>query len=470
MKIQWSVFYSLFFLLALAGCGSEEFGTSPQSSQSKPDALKNYSHSSCSTYTLIKPKVDVLYVIDNSSSSYYIPDSIKTDIARTVDKLSSDFDYRVISTPLLATSDNTSTANNDYQVLSNTPELMGHPKLINSASEFNFKRPPVAGMEQGLSRITSFVNTHKNNLLRNNAYLIIVLVSNGRDLLIEEDKGFNNGETRFNEAAYLTQLASFRSLKSQLSSIQLRLISVTAKSVCQSGYRTARDSYVKMSKQLYEDSGATDNESTKDSFDLCGSGVQSIFASINNSIKQVVLPHQYGLWPVTFTSDPIVSLDDIKVHKVKPNGTSTELAKNSDWFLEAGGTKNTRVGPMPVPGVGEQVTAPNFVRFATPIVYPDCVLVTSRSKTEYFDYIVLPQKPRLETVKVTINGQVVPRSTTNGWSDETSAQQTINIKAPYPNAGDDQPPVMRTGFMLKLNGRYYKTGDSVQADYIPAGI
>jgi hypothetical protein len=472
MKIQWSNFLSLILLLMVVGCGSEEFGTVPKSTTSTPDSITSYTQSSCSTYTLIKPKVDVLYVVDNSSSSYYIANDIKTALSNTVKSLSSDFDFRVVGTQLIATPN----GNNDYQVLTNSPDLQGIPsdtRKISSAGDFTFFATPSSGVERGLGRIVDFVSFHRGNLLRNNAYLVIVLVSNGRDLEVEEDAGFGNGETKLNTAMYSGKLSALRTLKSQMSALQLRLFSVTAKNTCVPGYRTALKSYVKMSTDLYTDSLATDNEINKDSYDLCSSvGVTSIFTAINNSIKKVVLPHQYRYWPITFAnSNEMVDLTKVKVQKVGPNGSSLTLTKDVEWFYEnknPAAAVNTRELPTP----GEPYTGSHFIRFANPIVYPDCVLVTSVSKTEYFGYIVLPQQPKFGTVSVRINGRPVPKSATNGWSDLSLMTSTRNIKVPYPNQGDENPPIIRTGYMLQLNGsqNYYKSGDAVEVNYLPTGI
>lgn len=463
----------MLFLLSLIGCGSEQFGSVPRTTNESASPLQSFTNTACSTYTLIKPKVDVLYVVDNSSSSYYISNDIKTALSNTVTSLSKDFDYRVIGTPLIETV----TGNNDFQVMTNSTDLAGIPsdsRRISNASAFNFfSNSPVSGVEKGIGRIVSFVGTHKNTLLRNNAYLVIVLVSNGRDLEIEEDAGFGNGETRVNSTVYNSRLASLRSLRSDLNSLQFRMMSVTAKSVCVPGYRTALKSYGKISTDLYVDSLATDNNSNLDSYDLCSSsGIASIFTAINNSIKQVVLPHQYRYWPITFAeNNEMVSISEIKVKKIAPNGSAVELARDTDWTYEDKVTSqavNTRELPTP----GEPVTGRHFIKFTNLLTYPDCVLVTSISRTEYFGYIVLPQKPRVDTVSVRINGNLVPKSTTNGWSDLTSTPQTRNIKVPHPNPGDENPPVMRTGFMLQLNGssNYYKSGDKVEVNYLPEGV
>lgn len=487
MKIQWSVFLSFFLLFALAGCGGEEFGSTPQTAKSEADTLKNYSHSSCSTYTLIKPKVDVLYVVDNSSSTYYLSSDVKKALSNTVNSLSRDFDFRVIGTPLLATSSNVSSANENYQVMTNSTGdgLAGIPtdsRRITSAGSFSFfNNAPVSGVERGTQRVVEFINHHQNGLIRPNSYLIIVLVSNGRDQDLETDQGFGNGSTEPNNSNFIARHASFTNIRNTLNPIQLRFMAVTAQTHnCKPGYWTSNHSYVRMAKQLYQDSQANDNDSKQDAFDLCqAQNITSIFTSINNSIKQVVLKHEYSHWPITFAeNNEMVDLDEIRVHKVSSNGTSVELTRGIQWNYDGNPatsvvrTVNTRSGPLPRPGVGEPVTGRHFIAFNSPIIYPDCVLVTSVSRTEYFDHVVLPQNPQVNTLALRINGRLIPKSDTNGWSYPSAAPQTINIKAPYPTPADENPPVMRTGFMIKLNGsdNYYKSGDSVQADYIPQGI
>src|SRR3989338_8669634 len=102
MKIYWSVIHSL-LLATLVSCGSEQFGTTPQSSTSAPDPLRVYEHHSCTNRTLIPPKVDIVYVVDNSGSSFNIQDSVKAAVRNTVNSISQEFDYRVIGTTLLNT-------------------------------------------------------------------------------------------------------------------------------------------------------------------------------------------------------------------------------------------------------------------------------------------------------------------------------------------------------------------------------
>jgi hypothetical protein len=480
MKIQWSVI-SLLLLSTLWSCGKEQFATAPKSESNSASAYTAYSSQLCSDFTLIKPKVDVVYYVDNSTSTYYLPDQVKKALSDTVNGLSADFDFRVIGVPLIDTGAGTS----DYQVMTNSTDLQGIPadsRRITTSNAFSFftKLPASGNSEKGLGRVVDFINANKGGLIRNNAYLVNVLISNGRDLEVEEVRFVNPSEPN-NSETYLVQdkwnqrLQEMRNLRSALGSLQLRLFSVTARTYCNSTYRTAEKSYVKMANQMYVDSGATDS-STSDSFDICSSaGISSLFSSINSSIKQVVKPHQYKYWPITFAeNNETVSTDEIVVTKIRSDGSKTVLTRDVDWKYEARSTAvtlNTRVGPNPVPGPGEPYTGKHFIEFTNNLVYPDCVLVTSKSRTEYFNYIVLPQKPN-PGFTVWVRGVQLSQSSTNGWSDETSVAKTLNIKAAYPNAGDQYPEVIRTGFMIKLNGpaNYYKTGESVKVNYVPAPI
>ncbi len=467
MKTYWSAFLSLLFFTMLTGCGNEQFGTGGQSSNDSVPSVSAFSAQSCSTYTLIKPKVDVLYVVDNSASSYYLSNDVKTALRNTVDSLSRDFDYRVIGTPLIQTAN----GNEDYQVMTNSTDLAGipgSPKRIQTSSEFTFfANPGGGGYERGLNRVYGFVNYHKGNLLRNNAYTLVVLLSNGRDADIEAQSPYGNGESIYNSSNFTIALNNLKSVKNALMAQQFRFVSVTAHTSCNSGWFSSLKSYVQMSKEMYNISGASDQDgdSTPDAYDLCGGGVSSIFASVNNAIKQVVIAHGYRFWPITFAENNVtVSTDDIKVTKVSTTGAKTNLVRDVDWTYQDYGSPmpiNTRETPTP----GEPITGRHFVRFTNLLNYPDCVLVSSISRTETYNYVVLPKKPLLP-VTVKVNGVEIPQSALNTGSVGTS--QTLNIKFSPANT----PPVMRTGFMIQITdpNYYYKSGDNVESFYTPAGI
>jgi hypothetical protein len=460
MKLQWSVFFSALSLLTLVGCGSEQFGSTPQSATESPSGLEAYSAASCSSYTLVKPKVDILYVVDNSGSSFYLSNDIKSAITNTVNTVSSEFDYRIIGAPLIPTA---SSPYEDYQVLTNSSEKLPIPgKKIISSSELSFFQTQGAQYqsEKGLQRTIEFIN-NTGTLFRRDAYLLVVMVSNGRDTEVETDPN-GDGNTVQNTSLFEGRVASFNSIKTRLNLTQLRFFSVTAKTACKPDWRRSTYSYVAMASALQDSA----------SYDLCTGSVANIFSEVNNTIKQQVVPHQYRFWPITFAeNNESVSLNELQVKKYSANGASTTLVRNTDWtYVDKGSPLPVNTRELPSPG--EPVTGRHFIRFTNLLSYPNCVQVSSVSRTEYFGWISIPREPRVDsTMYVTINGRTVPQDATNGWSYR--GNMTVpNVKMPYPKSGDELPAISKSGFMIQLNGsdNYYKSGDNVQVNYLPASL
>jgi hypothetical protein len=302
--------------------------------------------------------------------------------------------------------------------------------------------------------------------------LFIVLVSNGRDTDIETAMPGGSGETIQNTTVYNSRKQSLLTLKSYLNSQQFRLFSLVTHPGCtKSGWMASSKSYVQMSKDLYLQSPfPTDQggDTTPDSYDLCQGTISGVFASVNNSIKQIIVPHTYKYWPISFSETATgLNTADIKVYKSSPS-SSPVLLPSSAWTYISNSSQtnyNTRV----LPTVGEPTTARHLIQFTSgnEVTYPDCIQITSTSNPEYFGYVVLNKVPRLETVILKINGQIISQSSTNGWS--YIGQQTRNIKVSH-NGFSDTPAAIRTGYMLQLNGsgNYYKSGDNVEVYYIPS--
>lgn len=457
MKTHWSVISSLLLLLFLTACGKEQFGTVPQTTTSNPDPVQAFQQVSCSTSTLVKPKVDILYVVDNSGSAFYLGSEIRTALTNTVNTVSSQFDYRVIGATLIPT-----TSPYDYQVMTNSNDALPDPgKKIISPSQFTFFQNPgqeyVA--EKGLGRTIDFIN-NTGSLFRNTAHLIVVLVSNGRDTEVETDPA-GDGNT-VQTALFQTRLNSFNLISQTKSLAGIYFKSVTAKTACQSGWRSSLKSYVAMASAL-----------SGQSFDLCTRTVSGIFSDVNSSIQQQVIPHTYRYWPITFASNStsISSFSGLQVYKVSGNNSPVLLSNSSYQYYD-----NTSAAPalnlLTTTNPSEVVTGKrHFIRFnsGSEITFPDCVQIRSTSKTEYFGYVLMPKEPKPGTISLRINGQVIPQSGTNGWT-YVGYRMNQNIKVAYPNAGDDQPPVLKSGYMLQLNGINYKSGDSVEVNYLPAGV
>ncbi|HXH76051.1 MAG TPA: hypothetical protein VNJ08_13860 [Bacteriovoracaceae bacterium] len=478
MKIKWSVICSV-ALLSLIGCGKEEFGSTPSTNTSKAEPVKQFEQSYCAVPSVIRPKVDILFMVDNSKSTYYLADDIKSGIRNMMNTVSKDFDYRFIGTGLLATD---TTPFNDYQVLTNSDDMLSAEasgKKIISANELNFfhTKPAEGVLEAGLRRGVEFVNANVQNnsgLFRQNANLIVVIFSNGRDTDVEKKAEWESG-VMFDSAVYNQRLDSYKYIKNTLLNLtQLRLISMSAMSACQPGWFSSRDSYGKMANNIYDYSGASDSPA-KDSYDLCN-GVANIFAPVNTSIQMVKINHSYRYWPITFANSSNVRNDfgDISVFKI--NSGVSQVIPSTDWtYYEHTGSTALNIRE-PVPGEpvlpGGEVSGKHFIRLNTPVVSPpNCIQIKSSTRTEYFGYVVLNQEPKPDSINLRINGKTIPKSAVDGWS-YVGNRMNQNIKMPFPAAGDQLPAVNKSGFMLELNGsgNFYRSGDSVEANFIAAPL
>ncbi len=465
----------------MTACSQEQFGGAIKSETAQTDPLKNFQQVSCSNRTLIKPKVDILYIVDNSLSTYAIQSDIKNAVANTVSLVSQEFDYRLVGTPLI----NSSNDNTKFKVLTNSEDSLGtnSSKKIISPSEFGFFDYPASGSnEYGFQRVADFITYHssssvqENRLFRQGAYLLVVLISNGRDTSVEYSYAGNSNY--YNSTAYLNHKTSLINLKNQLNSQEFRFMSVVthATPVCnQSGWLAATKSYVQMSKDIFFANNPTAQEQSSnpsnDSYNLCASGLSTIFNAVNDSIKQVVVPHKYKYWPIEFDN-----FDSSKLKVFKTSGASSPVEMTSGWTYKPnpdGTSINTRISPLPE---GEPTTSKHLIEFSSgnEVTYPDCISITSTTNLEFFQYIVLPVPPVESSIVVRIRGQEISKSTTNGWQ-YTAYQQVPNIKVPHTYNGQyysDQPATPRSGYMIKLNGdnNYYKTGDSVEIYYTPAPL
>lgn len=465
-------FLSLALLFTLISCGKEQFGSTPASESSSTSGVQVYENLSCAASTLVKPPVDIVYVVDNSTSTNYIQSNIKSAIQQTVNSVSTQFDYRIIGTPLI------SSDTNDLQVLASSPTSIPSAfssKKIISSSEFNFFMNTVPTVqEQGFLRVKNFVNAHiSSGLLRQQAHTIIILVSNGYDT----DTTTTTGGAvipQTSGSAFSSYKTSFFGFKAALTAKQVRFMSVVSHQSASSCSITANPgaTYKEMSRLMYINSNASDNGSYNDSYDLCNNGFSSLFTGVNSSIQQVLQPHKYNRWPVTFTSGSL-NTGDIEVYKVS-GSTRTLLNSGSQWSLitnsSCGSPCNTRIEPT----VGEPTSAPNIIEFngtSNYITYPDCVVVKGRDYVEYFGYIVINREPDLtKSVAVTINGSQLSSADWTYVGYKGSASPGFNIKVPY-NGSPDTPAVYRSGYMFQIkNNKYYKSGDSVEVYYQPAGI
>ena len=113
----------------------------------------------------------------------------------------------------------------------------------------------------------------------------------------------------------------------------------------------------------------------------------------------------------------------------------------------------------------------NFVR------YPQCVTVTTKAPKEFYGYVHLKQRPNESSLKLTINGEPIPKCSSNKqkcWelmkNDDGRPQykkdfQTqIQGRQDYTQIGERR----RSGYFLKLYGNaIYFNGAVVKVRFLP---
>src|SRR5690606_18799529 len=256
--------------------------------------------------------------------------SVRQAVANTINQVSGEFDYRIVSTTLVKPL----SGPDEYRVMTNSEDSLPDPsKKVISSSELTDFFPLINEyhVERGLGRVQEFMNGHKNTLFRNGAYHFVVLISNSFDKDVEQGDGVTTSPV---PDAWNPTYGKYLTLKSDLNSKQFRLFSLTAKSRCKEGWRPSTHSYIKMANYLYANSGATDNYSYKDSYDLCStSEISTVFNAVNSSIKKVVVPHKYKYWPITFADNSVNIGSDLTALKVfKSNGSSAPVEIPSSQF------------------------------------------------------------------------------------------------------------------------------------------
>lgn len=463
MKPSIALLLSLFMAW---GCSKEQFAGSPKSETYKADAVEVFQNLSCANSTLIKPPVDILYVVDNSLSSGYLSTTVKQQLQLTIQSVSQQFDYRIIVAPLLPDGGDDSFR----QVITNNASAIPSANVVSLEGLSFFATPTGNKVERGFDRAADLIDANRSSgLIRSNAHTIVVLVSNGDDT---DTKTYLNGFYQVNGAAYDAAYNRFINLKASLNAHQFRFFSLVAHTQgCQTGY-TFGDMYRRMSKRIYTAMLATDQGTRPhpDSYDLCGTQY-AVYAGVNSSIQQETLSHTYDYWLVSANTP--IDTTDIQVSKITSGGSASVVpasATNGWTYHGQASGLNTRRLPTP----GEPKTG-YFIKLngSAELVTPDCLVVKTRTPTEYYGYIVIPSAPKVpqkDNVVVRINGQVVPYSTTNGWSYE-GYRENQNIKVNANGSVNTMSPLNRTGYFLKLNGSsYYASGESVTVGYNPAGI
>ncbi|MBL7665273.1 MAG: hypothetical protein JNM93_09075 [Bacteriovoracaceae bacterium] len=461
-------------LLLLISCNTEEFGASSQGGSVGVDPIVQYQVQGCSASTLVKPPVDILFLIDNSASVYHLNDALRQAMANTLTQVSDDFDYRAMVAPLIPESTNENLTN--FPVVASKPIASTLVNYIGSAEKLATDIQPFSQLvggssEFGVKRAIDIINAnHRSNandtVFRKGAYTHVLLVSNGDDNEAIYSGGYLDiPATTALQTQRVTQLKQFTrkyydslpsgdaSKPSLLRSEQFRFITIVPHSSCGNGMINAVR-YKDVSRQIYNYSTNSNvtSGSIADSFNLCSQSLANVFQSASQNISQVTVPHIYNWWPVATTN----TFDTTQIRVVKSNGyecTRNDLTNGFRYDNVFYNNKNTRESPIPPAGQpAEPYTGYLVELFGNcKATFPECVYVKLQNPPEYRGFIVLDRQPNTSTIAIFKNGTQIPESMVNGWSYYGEFSGNILIKS----AADRtpvEPGIYQTGYAIKLNG------------------
>lgn len=489
----------VFLLILMSSCGKDLFSPSRKFDRLDIPDQESFSASSCAQFTIVKPKVDFLFIWDNSTSTYFINDETLKALDNTIDLISSRFDYHAMVAPLIGT------GNQDAFIFSYNSEGLSSGALamkvdrsIASQKVRSLPRRP-GSFEPGVTRAIDLLRSNiDNGVFRENVYTIVVIMSNTDDLSGNEGTAVVPAHLNKYIAEKKEELLCLRGghdencQGKQLDATQLRFMSIVmhqdhihCPNVSQGIASTV---YRRMSEQIYlapysnnnPNPSDQSNRSTPDSYDICSiQDFSRIFDGINNSIQDQLIKHRYNYWPVATESADPIDPDEISIQKNTgkdfPRLTPPVSPGESGFTFE---NKVKTVNTRYYPTEGEEFSGYVVELFGEARVqYPECLLVRTKSPKEFYGYVHLDSRPRVDTIVLTINGKEVPESESSGWqvvSDSAGSPQYFDSKNIMINSPEDftpkEPGLMKSGYFLKLSSEYvYGNGSLVEVNYLRQG-
>ncbi len=470
-KILFNHLYILCTLsLLILSCSKNEFSVNKKQNIYSTNPISSLTSSSCSGFTLIKPEVDFLFLWDNTSSTFFINEQSKQALNNTIALISTRFNYHILMAPLVGSGNNSAyLAVENENGLSTSAKSMVVPQDQASQKLGTFPTSTVSA-EDGLQRTYDLINNNRSNgIFRNKAYTIVVLMSNGDDIIFNG----SNVDPWANDQHLYAMRDNFVYLRDIiLQSEQFRFISLVSFSACQSGFRQ-NYTYKKMSGLIYNSKIPSQNDQNgrpyPDSYDICTTSFIHLFDGINDGIQSSLLAHIYDAWPISSSSG--LTFNPSKIYVKKNTGAVIPEVSGppGPGFKYLGyTTRNTRILPTP----GEPFTGHLIELYGTSKVnYPECLVVTTETPVDYYGYVQLQTKPVISTIKLKINGVTISQSTVNGW-DYIGYKENQNLKILGSNDYTPATPEFnKTGYILKVYGSaVYNNGAVIDVTYDPAGI
>lgn len=495
-------------LLLFSSCAKEEFAANKGMQTSSGEALTSTSAKLCAQSTLISPQVDILMLWDNSSSFNVVTPATRASMGKLITSVSENFDYHILSVPLISTNGNTLfegqlVTKNTVGLGSDAISIIKTKEQVASSLSFTSSG---SAAEPSVDRVLQVIqNNRANGIFRQNAYTMVVVISNEDDDSCESETIYGAcAESRWKPKMQekINKLLCLRGnaynlncsavgITNPINSTMMRFINISPLTSCSTGNSQINYRYRMVAKQLYEapytNGWPTSNDDIRntdspDSYNLCSISFSNIFDGVNTAIKQTLLKHKYDYWPVA-GADAVFDPDTIRVvrsdGKILANRKNDPSISNGFELITDGSGKpatvsmNTRYFPT----AGELFTGKMIKLYGTEandkIVYPDCLTVTFDGVKSTYGYVYLQYgQANVSTIQVykSVNGgawTAVPQSSSNGW-EYMGLQYTAGLEQSLKVL--NLPAGTSSGYFIKLNGSYKfqnstTTTTSIRVDY-----
>lgn len=476
------VIYPSFLLLLLISSCSKKVEIAGNKMSDKVTAPPTIYHSQkvCSQFTIVKPKVDFLFLWDNTSSANFINAQTKAALQNTINLISARFNYHILLAPL---KDDSSSAQLSLMV-ENTEMLSSSAKSLIVANDNQKKLEAfskISGVqgtkEKGFEQVIKLISTNRaNGIFRDNVYTIVVLMSTGDDNGYADSSQYSavGAQIYFNQQKeeIQKQIQSMQSEHFRFISIVPHSNSSNPSSPCpKEGFKQGNQ-YRDMSTHFYNDLSSdyktSFDSNIKDSYDICSTNFTHIFDGLNQTLQDVVVKHVYQYWPVATTQDP--NFDPKKIQVWKNTRQDALIEDDPNGFRYVGFRKSwpTRIAPS----TGEPFTGYMVELLGSgKVTFPECVLIKTQEPADYYGFIALDRNPNADTVELDINGKRIPQDPVNGWT-LIGHHESKNIKVKSrTDTSPQEPGEYKSGYFLQLNGNaIYTNSDEVNFSFRAAPL
>lgn len=469
-------FFLIIIPIFIVSCGKQKFATGKLSGQdsTSPITSKTVSNPEYSKFTLVKPPVDFLFLIDNSGSfQSHLNKNIKEALTSLFNYVSEDFDYQILIAPILPSS------TSDYWVIdydSSNLNGISSGKIIPLGEGKNkiLSFTPGSGQEKGLDRTRDLLSSfYDRGVFRRGAHTMVTLISNGDHYAYSSAVPYD-----ITHHAPQKYYAIRNVIAQKIQSMQFRFFSIVPHTAICGGIKPTYGVYKRVSELFYGDihSSFKSYPTPNDTYDICNtSDFRTVFNSINNTIRPETLRHEYDYWPIVLTNNSghfnsnDLDSNNMTVTKILPTGVQQvipESSTNGYTFHGFGSNLNIREKVNGHINRGEPYTG-FFIKLhgTAKVVNPEYIKVKTNTKKHYYGYIKFDYKPEPSSIRILINGREIAASEFEVISGATTRNIRIASATSFAAA---TPAVNRTGWFVKLKpSAVYSNSSSIQVYYFP---